>query len=221
MQALGGLFTNIFSKMGGMGGLEKILGGFGTFEQVMNKIKMQKALSQMMSQQKLLAKYAANPSLLSAKAASAAQPLDQNLSRTVTDQTLADLTQRGLTTTSAPGVTQQAVAQALAPYQQHNLDIATQMLMSTMGMPYQAALSTASMLMNDPTDNSGFWDLFQKNAPINVPTDTASPTPPIFPGSGLPDSGGDGGQVPVFPGGDTPMPSPDDWGGWTVTGWGG
>lgn len=196
MEALGNIFGKIIGGMGSQTG-QGIGGLFGMGSNILQQIMKWRAMSQANTQAKNLQRLVNNPSLLSARIASAAQPLDQNLTRTVTDSTLANLANRGLNPQTASGVTQQAVAQAVAPYEQQNLQTAAQLIASTLGLPMEAALQLAQIWSGQSgTDTSSIWANLAKEG-FN-PSVGGTPDPSLGTISAIPSiSGRDtGGDVP-------------------------
>lgn len=199
MQALSGIIGQITQGMGGQTG-QGLMGLLGMGENIFSKIMQWRAMSQAKQQQEQLQKLISNPSLLSARIRQATQPLDQNLTRTVTDQTLADLATRGLNPQTAPGTTQQAVAQALAPYEQQNVNAATQMIMQTLGLPFESAMALAKQWGGSGTDTSSIWkNLFSQQGGTFDPSVGGVSDPALGTISGIPSSGGVNTPDPTAP----------------------
>lgn len=102
---------------GGIGATGNIINGVETGQQV-NKLKQQENLT---------------PQQLSSKVTSAEQPLSQSLLNAVGNQVQADVASRGLA--ESPGVFATTEAQALAPYQQQQQQVALQLILTQMGIP--------------------------------------------------------------------------------------
>jgi hypothetical protein len=165
--------TSTLSDIGGAGsgdngwmsGIQKLLGGFGVVNNLIQSQRAQGQLGTADARSRQLFQLLNNPAAFRARISQLTAPLDQNLTRGVTDTTLADLSQRGLDPRSAPGIATSAVAQALAPYEQENIQQAVNLLMSQYGMSYDQALQMAQAYQSSATDTSGFWKMFNLQPP--------------------------------------------------------
>jgi hypothetical protein len=150
----------------------------------------------LMQQQQQIAN--TTPSQLTQEATSAAGPLNQGLVQAVTNATQGNLAEQGLA--ESPGIQSAVLAQALAPYQQNNVQTAMQAILAKLGLPAQYA----SAIMGSMPKSQSLAPLLALFARNNSGGPNSSPgTMP----TNLYDSiygGGSGGSNPNIA--DSPMP---------------
>lgn len=103
-----------------------------------------------------------NPAAFAAAQQKYTQPLNQGLVSTITNQTNAQLAERGLGGSSA--ITQATLAQALAPYVQQNQQAGQQALLSSLGM----------IPGLKPSGGSGFANISKILAQLQTPQTNAT-----------------------------------------------
>lgn len=128
--------SQVFSNI--IGGISKnpigaITGGAGAISNFINSRKQNSYLNNQLAYQKLLMQMANNPQLLRDRVAGFQKPLDQGLVSGVGNAVQANLAQRGLG--ASPSIANDVFAQALAPYQQYNQDLAVQEAFQSLGLP--------------------------------------------------------------------------------------
>jgi hypothetical protein len=133
-----GNIGNFFSGPAGQG-LSKIasLGatGAGLFSNIAANRQQSQEANLLMKQQQDIAN--TTPAQLTAEATQAAGPLNAGLVQSVTNATQGNLAEQGLA--ESPGIQSAVLAQALAPYQQQNVDRAMQAILAKLGLPAQYA----------------------------------------------------------------------------------
>jgi len=135
-------FTSILGALGGAsGGIGKVLGAGsgimglgGLFEQIQMANKRKSALDRQMY-------YMKHPEAIAALTQKFEKPLNQGLIKGVGNVVQAEAGERGLS--EAPGIYQQIMAQALAPYQQQNQQTAVQQAMAALGLPAEILSGTS------------------------------------------------------------------------------
>lgn len=199
--------SQVFSNI--LGSLKKnpvgaITGGAGAVSNFINSRKQNSYLNNQLAYQKLLMQMAKNPQMLRDRVAGFEKPLDQGLVSGVGNAVQANLAQRGLG--ASPSIANDVFAQALAPYQQHNQDLAVQEAFQSLGLPTQ---SGAVPQFNQPQDLA----MIIKNlldfkggapSPVSLPTGGPSVIPPPSndPNVGPPTN--DQGVIGNLPGGQNP-----------------
>lgn len=141
------MLGNIGSWAGSNNNWQKLLTGgmFGAGE-IGNILEQRKRLAY----QNFVMDLLAHPEKLAAMAAKIQAPLSNALVQGVNNRVQADMASRGLS--QAPGIFAATEAQALAPYQQHNADVAMQSVLSSLGLP--------AGTFGQPANTSGALQMF-------------------------------------------------------------
>jgi hypothetical protein len=148
MDALSSIFSNIGGFLtnspagasglgawsGGMdwGNLAKTLGVAGLGDQFVNNWMAQRAQNQYINS---ILGFQKNPQVMANQITSLTQPLNQNLVASVSNQVQGQLANQGLA--ESPAIQASVLAQALAPYQQQNQQLATQEWYNLHNLPIQ------------------------------------------------------------------------------------
>jgi hypothetical protein len=131
---IGGYLTNSpaggFSGGANWGNIGKVLGVAGLGDQFITNWLGQRKQNDYINQQ---LKYQKNPQLAQNEITRMTQPLDQNLVAAVSNQVQGNLGSQGLA--ESPNIMASVMAQALAPYNQQNMQQASQLWQSIHGQP--------------------------------------------------------------------------------------
>jgi hypothetical protein len=151
---------NFFGSGAGKG-LETLAGlgtaGAGLLGNISAEQQAQKEENFLTGQQNQIA--ALTPQKLSQMATSAAAPLDAGLVQAVENQVGGNLASQGLA--QSPGIAAASESQALAPYEQTNINTALNAILTKLGLPSQIA-GTALAGMPKPTNLSPLLALLMK-----------------------------------------------------------
>ena len=200
--------TSVLGKVFGGGG------GGGALGQTMGLATGPLSLMQMISQMSLASKeksaldremwWAKNPQAISGLVTQMTQPLSQGLVKGTENIVNASLAQQGLS--QAPGIQSQVLAQALAPYQQNEQQMALTEALKAIGLPGEALANIANI--NNPNALAMLLKTILPNpqTPLQVQggaiPQAADPTagitigpPPFDPVTGLPSIPGAGPSI--------------------------
>lgn len=128
MEALGKIGGFITGKTG-----QGLLTGAGSVANLLARYKQQQYLNNQIKYQKMVQGIVSDPAKLAARARSFESPLNQGLTQSVGNEVQAYNAERGLAT--APNIQAAVLAQALAPYIQHNQNTALQAAISSLEVP--------------------------------------------------------------------------------------
>jgi hypothetical protein len=180
MSELLGSIGSFFSGPTGKG-LETLAGlgsaGAGLYGNISADQQRQQALNQAKANANL------SPAQLAQMVSGATAPLNANLVSAITQRVNANQAEMGLS--QAPGLTAQAVAQGLAPYEQENQQTALNLVLQKLGLPS----TFASLIPPNTNMNQLLALLMRQNNPAPAPGFTPT-TGPNFTQAGLnPDYG--------------------------------
>jgi hypothetical protein len=154
--------SSIFNP-GVMKGIQATTGIGGLLSNILNSRKQGQVADQGIAHQKMVNALLANPALMSQKIAALRQPLSQGLVQSVTNDSQAQLAERGLGT--SPQIAGAVEGQALAPFEQKSQEDAINAFLGTLGIG-PSSTNAASGAIPGATDTSGFWNTFSpKPAP--------------------------------------------------------
>jgi hypothetical protein len=176
------MLGNLVNKIGGFGNLLKGgLTGMGAISNILAQRKQAESLNRMLYYQK-------HPEAAAAKIRSLTEPLSMGLTQSVGNEVQGYLGERGLS--ESPNITAQVLSQSLAPYAQHNTDVASQL--------FANILNPAGATFRQPADLTPLLALWNKPAQVN-PGGTGGTPPFTDPGMYFPSVGA--GSDPYASGG--------------------
>jgi hypothetical protein len=163
MEALTGIIGKLGTFMSGTGG--KAIGAIGAGDQFINNWMNQRKMNDYYKQQQM---YQKHPGIAQNEITGMTQPLDQNLVASVTNQVKGDAATRGLA--DSPNIMAMLMGQALAPYNQQNMDQATRLWQSIHGQPPPFA---------PPANMSPLFSMLMRGnqSPNQVPDTSEIPSP--------------------------------------------
>lgn len=166
----GAIGTGVSDATSSMPTWQKILGlgsaGAGAIGNIFASNKRNQVLNQQLTDQQNLMNIANNPQLLAQNIQSVERPLSNALTASVGNSVQGYLGERGLS--QAPGITTEALAQGLAPFQQQQQQMAIQAYLQSLGLPAQAAARFLPYPTSTPL-NSLFQSLFKNTNGTNNP----------------------------------------------------
>lgn len=157
--------SSVFSQIGQTvkgNPLASIFSGVGLLSNILGQRKQNQYIDSQLAYQKLLQKYSNDPTLLAKTAAGAKQPLTQGLVEGVGNEVQGYTAERGLST--SPQIQSEVMAQAIAPYIQHQQDVALQSVLDSLALPGQAHPPNFS----GPMDLSSLMQMLLKPLPTRA-----------------------------------------------------
>ena len=149
---MGQVFQTLGTIFGGGGGTTGLGGGLGA--QLLNGLSGPLGIMQAISQMSLAGKeksaldqsiwWSKNPTAISGLVNQLEQPLSKGLTSGVGNVVNASLAEQGLS--QAPGIQSQVMAQALAPYQQNEQQMAITEALKAIGLPSEALANIQSVM---------------------------------------------------------------------------
>jgi hypothetical protein len=125
--SIGGLFQNHPKLLPGL------MAGSGAIFNTLQMLKKQSLANAQMARYKRLQYLSEHPEMMMQEMKKFERPLDQGLVSSLERTTDAHLAEQGLST--APGIQQEVLAQALAPFKQNQQQMAMQALFKSLGLP--------------------------------------------------------------------------------------